>query len=202
MDAGLVNEQQLRVALSEQRKHGGRLGHTLVQLGFVDDQAMVSALSRQLNLPVVDLDSAELTPSLAQYLRYEMAERYAVCPLSADARKRVIQVATSDPTNLDVVQALTFQTGMKVELVVSSAGAIERAHRRVYGRGARPPAPNPAVVQDKLEALAARVTALEGQLEEQRQTIARLREALDRAVAPPTAGSEEDASTTSTASPA
>src|SRR5262249_6462461 len=153
--AGLISEQQLRVALSEQRKWGGRLGHTLVQLGLVDEQAMVAALSRQLHLPVVDLDSAELGSSMAQYLRYEIAERYGVCPLNADAKKRLIQVATSDPTNADAVQALTFQTGMKVELVVASAGSIERALRRIYGRERRvplAPLPNPQAMADKLEA--------------------------------------------------
>ncbi|RYZ36789.1 MAG: general secretion pathway protein GspE, partial [Myxococcaceae bacterium] len=35
MDAGLLTETQLRTALAEQRKWGGRLGLTLVQMGYV-----------------------------------------------------------------------------------------------------------------------------------------------------------------------
>jgi type IV pilus assembly protein PilB len=177
MDAGLVTEQQLRAALSEQRKWGGRLGHTLVQLGFVDEQAMVAALSRQLHLPVVDLDKAELAKELASHLRYETAERYGVCPLQVDARSRMLRVATSDPTNAEVSQALTFQTGMKLELVVASAGSIDRALRRLYGRERRPslpPAPAPAVLQEKLEALAARIAELESKVAQQAQLVREL----------------------------
>ena len=179
MDAGLVTEAQLRVALSEQRKWGGRLGHTLVQLGYVEEQAMVTSLSRQLNLAVVDLDAMELSPQLAQHLRFEVAERYGVVPLSADTKKRHIQVATSDPTHQDVMQALTFQTGMKVELVVSGSGAIDRALRRVYGKDRRQAAGAQNPVQEmaeKVESLAARVADLEAKLELQQKVLHRLLE--------------------------
>ena len=47
IDAGVLDENQLRSALSQQRRWGGRLGKTLLELGFVDERTMVLALSRQ-----------------------------------------------------------------------------------------------------------------------------------------------------------
>ncbi|MHB8875448.1 MAG: GspE/PulE/PilB domain-containing protein [Myxococcaceae bacterium] len=131
-DAGVVTEQQLSAALQEQRKWGGKLGRTLVEMGFVDEDSMTLALSRQLNLPLLNLDKSPLPAEVVQWLRVDLAERYGVFPLGGDRKARSMQVATSDPTNIEALQELAFSTGMKVSLTVSSASGIDRAIRRYY----------------------------------------------------------------------
>ena len=132
MDAGLLSETQLKAALQEQRKWGGKLGRTLVEMGIVDEDSMARALSRQLNVPVVDLDSVRLPPSVVQLLRIDVAERYGVFPLGGDPAQKLLHVASSDPTNLEALQELSFQTGMRIQQSVSSASGIDRAIRRLY----------------------------------------------------------------------
>jgi type IV pilus assembly protein PilB len=132
MDAGLLSETQLKAALQEQRKWGGKLGRTLVEMGIVDEDSMARALSRQLNIPVVDLDSVRLSPSVVQLLRIDVAERYGVFPLGGDPAQKLLHVASSDPTNLEALQELSFQTGMRIQQSVSSASGIDRAIRRCY----------------------------------------------------------------------
>lgn len=185
MDAGLITETQLRHALSEQRRWGGRLGRTLLELGYVNEAAMAEALSKQLRLPAIDLDTAELPPEAPRWLRFDIAERYGVFPLQSDAKQKVLRIATADPTNAETLQALTFYTGMRVELTVASAGAIERALRRVYQRAPPlPPDKGLALPPDRVSVLEARISALEAQmltqqdkLEAQQQTIDDLLEA-------------------------
>jgi len=132
MDAGLIDELQLRAALSEQKKWGGKLGRTLVEMGFIDEESMVLALSRQLGVPAVDLERLALPEDVAHWLKLDMAERYAVFPLGGDAGARVLQLATSDPTNLEALQELAFHTGMKIHPSVAGSMAIEKAIRRYY----------------------------------------------------------------------
>ena len=132
MDAGLLTELQLKAALSEQRKWGGKLGRTLVEMGFVDEDSMAHALSRQLNIPVVDLDSLRLPPDVVQLLRIDVAERYGVFPLGGDPAHKLLHVASSDPTNMEALQELSFQIGMRIQQSVSSASGIDRAIRRYY----------------------------------------------------------------------
>lgn len=144
MDAGLLSEAQLKAALQEQRKWGGKLGLTLVEMGVVDENSMAHALSRQLNLPVVDLDTLRLPASVVQLLRIDVAERYGVFPLGGDPAQKVLHVASSDPTNLEVLQELAFQTGMRIQQSVSSASGIDRAIRRFY-YGESTPASNTAL---------------------------------------------------------
>ncbi|HEY8209719.1 MAG TPA: hypothetical protein VIG99_19665, partial [Myxococcaceae bacterium] len=131
-DAGLITETQLKTALSEQRKWGGKLGRTLVEMAFVDESSMAAALSRQLQLPLVDLDALKLAGDVVSWLRVDVAERYGVFPLAGDTRQKTLQVATSDPTNFEALQELAFHTGMKIQVSISGATSIDRAIRKYY----------------------------------------------------------------------
>ncbi|AKQ66171.1 Type IV fimbrial assembly, ATPase PilB [Myxococcus hansupus] len=132
MDAGLLSETELRSALAEQRKWGGKLGLTLVQMGFVDESSMVHALSRQLSIPTVDLENHTPSAVALQALRADIAERYTVFPTAADPATKSLTVATADPTNVESFQELAFHSGQRLQVVVASASSIERAIRRHY----------------------------------------------------------------------
>ena len=61
VEAGLATEEDIRLALLEQRKRKGkRLGEVLVELGFVDEMDVVKTLAKKFHLPYVDLDEVEL----------------------------------------------------------------------------------------------------------------------------------------------
>lgn len=132
VDAGLIKDEQLKAALNEQRKWGGRLGRTVIEMGFVTESAMAEVLAKQLELPVIDLDTAEISEDAPKWLRIDICERYGVFPVSLDRSARQLSVATSDPTNVEHLSAVQFATSSKVLPVVATASAIERAIRRYY----------------------------------------------------------------------
>lgn len=130
--AGVIDDLQLQAALSEQRKWGGKLGRVLVEMGFLDEDTMVTALSRQLGIPAVDLDRSSYPSEVIALLRGDMAERYGVFPIGGDPKQKVLQVASSDPTNYEAIQELTFLLGQTLQVSVASSTAIDRAIRRYY----------------------------------------------------------------------
>lgn len=130
IDSQLVTEEQLKAALHEQKKWGGRLGRTLVEMGFVTESAMVTVLAAQLQLRTVDLDAAKLPVKVTECLRLDVAERYGVFPLGIDGT--TLFVASSDPTNLEQVQEIEFATNKQVQVAVATASSIERAIRKYY----------------------------------------------------------------------
>ena len=132
IEAGLISETQLKAGLNEQRKWGGRLGRTLVELGFITETAISGVLAKQLELPSVDLDTMRLPSAAPTWLRLDLCERYGVFPLAINPAARAISIATSDPTNLEHLQALEFATNLKVMPTVTTASAIERAIRKYY----------------------------------------------------------------------
>lgn len=132
IEAGVLDPTQLQAALAEQKKWGGKLGRTVVEMGFVDEDSMVRALSRQLKMPVVDLDTLEIPAGVTHILTVDLCERYGVFPLGVDAKGKVVQLATSDPTNIEAINDITFKTGLKVQAAVATGSSIDRAVRRMY----------------------------------------------------------------------
>jgi type IV pilus assembly protein PilB len=130
--AGVLDETRLNAALAEQRKWGGKLGNILVDMGFLSEDLMVKALSRQLGIPRVDLDKESLPEQITGLLGVDLCERYGVFPVGRDEERRTIRVATSDPTNYQALDAVAFRSNLKVEPVVAAATAIDRAIRRYY----------------------------------------------------------------------
>ncbi len=130
--AGVLDETRLKAALAEQKKWGGKLGRTLVEMGFIDEKVMVQVLGAQLHLQIIDLDSAKLPERIIDALRLDLAERYGVFPVQSDPKGRTLHVATSDPTNVESLNALAFATTYKIVPVVCTGSGIDRAIRRHY----------------------------------------------------------------------
>ncbi|HEY3447006.1 MAG TPA: hypothetical protein VGK67_11610 [Myxococcales bacterium] len=161
--AGLLDETHLKAALAEQKKWGGRLGRVLVEMGFVDEPTVVAALSRHLNIPAVDLEASPPPLDAAQLLAVQTCERYGVFPLMASADRKLLRLATSDPTNHEAFQQIEFRTGMKVEPVVASGSDIDRAIRRYY-YGERPE------LKEELPAEAEPMVITAGRMDQETQT--------------------------------
>ena len=154
IESGLITEPQLKAALNEQRKWGGRLGRTVVELGFATETAIAQALAKQLELPSIDLDTAQLPAAAPTWLRLDLCERYGVFPLELNPAARGLRIATADPTNVEQLQALEFATNFKVLPTVATTSAIERAIRKYYfGEhiDAPPSAPRPQGAPPKQE---------------------------------------------------
>jgi type IV pilus assembly protein PilB len=132
LEAGVLDEVKLQAALSEQRRWGGKLGRTLVDMGFLNEEAMVRALSKQLNLKVIDLDNTPIKPKVVGLLRLDLAERYGVFPTGGDTATKQLTLATSDPTNGEVLSELEFASGLSISVLVATQSSIDRAIRKYY----------------------------------------------------------------------
>ena len=77
IEAGIIDEDHLRAALVEQRRKGGPIGRALVELKLVAEETLVAALSRQLAVPVVDLDALEVPQAVVDLVPGEWAEAHA-----------------------------------------------------------------------------------------------------------------------------
>jgi type IV pilus assembly protein PilB len=127
----LITPQQLKEALDYQRVNGGRLASTLVRLGILSDEEVTAVLSRQYGVSSVNLDLFEVDPAAVGLVPKETAERYSVLPLSRVGA--TLTLAMVDPTNVFAVDDIKFMTGLTVEPVVVSEGALTTAIGRYYG---------------------------------------------------------------------
>ncbi len=126
-----ITSDQLDTALKHQRAHGGRLGSILINLGFVDDDDITAALSKQYGVPSINLAYFEIDPSVIKLIPVEVAQKYLVIPLSRVGS--TLTIATADPTNVFAMDDIKFITGFNVEPVVATEASITEALEKYYG---------------------------------------------------------------------
>jgi type IV pilus assembly protein PilB len=137
IQAGVLAEPQLRAALTEQRRWGGPLGRILVDMKLITEEAMVQALSHQLNLPAVNLDVKTIPNEVLELIPGDLAEQLSVVPFAVQGK--FLDLAMVDPTNISAIDTLRTRTRLNVRPYLAGPKTIERALAKHYGRGVAGP---------------------------------------------------------------
>ena len=130
--AGVITDLQLRAALAEQQKWGGKLGDILVRMEFLSEEVLVRALSKQTGIPRADLSGPGDRAALA-LIPPDVAEEFGLVPMQLKDEGRTVVVAMSDPLNLGVTDHLrSLTSAKKIEAQLAGASAIRSAISRWY----------------------------------------------------------------------
>ncbi|HET6413794.1 MAG TPA: hypothetical protein VFG53_17180 [Anaeromyxobacter sp.] len=132
VDAGIIDETQLKAALGHQRQWGIRLGQALVDLKLATEQDIVRILAKRFGFEVARLDQVEAYGhrQAVSLVPREFALKHNVFPLSADTT--TLAVAMSDPTNLAVVDELRFRSGRRLKVTIGGDREIAAAVQAAY----------------------------------------------------------------------
>jgi type IV pilus assembly protein PilB len=126
----LITQVQLKTAIDEQKKSGGRLGYNLTKLGFITEKDLTTFLSRQYGIPTIDLSTQEIDPEIIKLIPEDVAQKYQVIPVSRTGSTLV--VAMADPSNIFAIDDIKFLTGYNVEPLVASDASIKAAIEKLY----------------------------------------------------------------------
>jgi type IV pilus assembly protein PilB len=130
----LINPEQLGRALDAKGKNGGRLGTSLVKLGYISEATLTTFLSKQFGVPAVDPGRLEIDPEVIETIPADIAQKYQVIPIGRSGS--TLTVATADPTNIFVIDDIKFLTGKNIVVNVASEGTIKEAIDRYYDASA------------------------------------------------------------------
>jgi general secretion pathway protein E len=130
-----ISVESIAQGLEKQRAEGGLLGEVMVRHRLIDEEQLASALAVQAEMPYCrDLPLAEEIPAdLIDKLPINFAKQRSVLPLHRDVAGRVV-VAISDPTAVDVIDAVSVLLGEPVDPVVAAPGKILDHINRTYAR--------------------------------------------------------------------
>jgi type IV pilus assembly protein PilB len=131
-----ITPAQLQEALNRQKADGGKVGVSLVRLGFVPDEEITDLLSKQYGVPSINLSQFEIDESVIELLPSDTVHKYQVIPLSRAGA--TLTIAITDPTNVFAIDDIKFMTGYHVEPVVASETSLLDAIRRYYPNGGTP----------------------------------------------------------------
>ena len=92
LKANLISKDQLNIALSNQREWGGKVGSTLVNMGFIKEDKLAQFLSHQLKIPSIDIASIRIKKDTISLVPKELAEKYMLVPVAFQEKKGVKKV--------------------------------------------------------------------------------------------------------------
>ncbi len=152
---GLIAESQLRAALGEQARWGGRVGVTLVKMGFLGEEDLVRALGSHFGIPVVRLAGKRIAPEVVSLLPGEFAEKHGCLPLFMhwENGMEVLYLGMEDPSDLAVLDDVAFRTGLRVRPVLVGPVQIHDAIAEFYGGGDDPSAASTLAAAPAAEAI-------------------------------------------------
>lgn len=110
---------------------GITLAEALLKENRVTHEQLAEALAEQSHLPYISLDDFTVSPELFEIIPAERAYEHGVLPYHREGN--VLHAAVSNPADLILVERLERLSGLRVELVVSSARAIAAALKRSEG---------------------------------------------------------------------
>ena len=132
LQQGLLTEEQLEAALSEQKRSGGKLGRVCIDSGYLNEDQVSVALARQLQVPFVDLKHVDVKPDLVMLLAETLARRFRAIVLEETDSDYAVGFA--DPTDLFAFDEITRILKRDVRLAVVSESLLLQTIDRTYRR--------------------------------------------------------------------
>ena len=128
----VLSQEQLKLALEQQKRSGRRLGRVLVDNGFATEEGIAEALAQQFSLAFINLKFYNVRREILTKLNEAQARRLRAMVL--EQRPAGLLVGVADPTDLFAYDELTRILKQPIELAVVAEGelvqTIDRAYRR------------------------------------------------------------------------
>ena len=113
---GIVDEETMLEALQETKSSEGTVVEYLVTQELADAQSVAVAASHEFGVPLFDLDSLEMDVDVIRAVDQKLISAHRVLPLILRGKRLFLAVA--DPTNLQAIDEIKFQSGFRIDPVV------------------------------------------------------------------------------------
>jgi len=147
MQQGRIDEMQLQSALAHQSRWGGRLGHAVVHLGFLDEATLLEVLGEQLGTPFLTIGARPVEPSVLALVPTRLIRSRKVLPLAklTESRRGPLLVALASPGDLAVLDEIAFASGLDVRPVLATEADLDQAITRLLGARGEASGPHSSV---------------------------------------------------------
>jgi hypothetical protein len=131
LEAGLISRVQFEEALLNRVVFGGKIGTSLIEMGFVTEENLARFLSRKLAVPYVAPEHLlAIPPAVIALIPREFALKYRAIPLSLE--KRRLNLVMADPADLKAIDEIAFITGYIVKPLVAPEVRLVQALGKYY----------------------------------------------------------------------
>jgi len=132
LERELITEEQLDMALEEQRRNNMKLGEILIEKRILPERVVMEAIAAKIDTEY----RAELPPALDPDLKEKLTIRFStfnkVVPIGEERGKVV--VAMTDPADTNLINTIKSAMNSDIIPVLASEQQIKEAIRRLYQR--------------------------------------------------------------------
>ena len=120
---GIITEEALLDALAVAKKEKLSLVAHLVNQDLADARAIAVAASHEFGVPLLDLDALEVDLDVVRSVDQKLVNKHRVLPLVKRGQRLFLGI--SDPTNLQAIDDIKFQTSLRIDPVVVEQDKLE-----------------------------------------------------------------------------
>ncbi len=128
---GLIDDMQLRSAMSHQRSWGGKIGSALVELGFISTEEIEKVLEEQLRQKCLTEAQMVPEPEAIALMNAQDVAKYVALPLRV--RGNEVFIALSNPFDLSITDEIGFKLGKRVRGLLAVESVIKKSIKKYYG---------------------------------------------------------------------
>ncbi len=110
VEAGSINNDQLEMALAEQRRTHNLLGEILVSLGFASEEIITEAVGRQTGIAFLRLAREPIAPNLLKLVPEEIYRRHRLVPIGIEGS--ILKLAMANPFDVVALDTIRANTGL------------------------------------------------------------------------------------------
>ncbi len=131
--ADIITPEQLDQALAAGSQKGLRLGEVLVEMGMVQEDAILPFIENHLGVPATRLRDGMIDPVAVRLMPKRIAEMLDA--LALFKVRDTLCVAMADPQNLEQIDEIERVTQLRVRPVFAFRSSIQRTLPRCYEEG-------------------------------------------------------------------
>ena len=113
---GFLSEEAAQEAFQKARAKNKSFIRYITSEKLISTAEVAHAAAHEFAVPLLDIDTIELDPSLLELVKLDLIKKYNVLPLFKRGKK--LFIATSDPTNFHALDDIKFQVNLITEPVM------------------------------------------------------------------------------------
>ncbi len=135
INEGIITQDQLKIALIEQKARGEQLGRVMVTLGFVSEEMLRDLLGESLGQQSLSLKTLIPDKVALELVDQNLARQLKVLPISYEPDKKQLTIGMTDTFNIVIIDRIASVVGSDIDIdpVLVSETDLEVALDQFYG---------------------------------------------------------------------
>ena len=130
VDDGFLTAEQMKDALDNAKKNKMKIVPYLVEKSNISPLVVAEMISAEFGEPIFDLDSFNPDMFPLEIADRSLFAKQRVAPLVQ--RGNILYVATSDPTNIEALDAIRFNCGLNIEPIIVEYHKLEKTLNKYF----------------------------------------------------------------------